>query len=370
MAYAGVSNPTYGTLTVGRQQSLELDNMAVYDPQLLSYAFSLIGYSGAFAGAGFTEDARWDNSIKYIYQYGPFHAAGMYTNGGWDTAIFSGAYGANVGFTWKGLSVDAVYQHENSGVSAVTACFCDEVEPEHPRDSVILPSAVAARRDVTGNKCELDQLNGTIGDLDMWSVMAKYTYEFCCCCGGGLKDDKPEPGDKLTLYAGYEHMSVSNPNDPVLLGTATPSRRINHSPGTAPVLNPGGQHATTIGGYILANVNNTNFDTNRVWGLWWTGARYEMTNGLTFSAAYYRLDQNGFLTGLTPTTCVQATINNTTAKANNHRPAHSLEMWLPPIAAARSMTSPSLSTISSTNGSMFMLACNTATSRAALLRAS
>ncbi len=123
VAYAGVSNPTYGTLTVGRQQSLELDNMAVYDPQLLSYAFSLIGYSGAFAGAGFTETARWDNSVKYVFQYGPVHAAGMYTNGGWDTAIFSGAYGGNVGFTWRGLSVDAVYQHENGAVSASPLAF-------------------------------------------------------------------------------------------------------------------------------------------------------------------------------------------------------------------------------------------------------
>ncbi len=131
----------------------------------------------------------------------------------------------------------------------------------------------------------------------MWSVMAKYTYEFSCCCCGGLKDDKPEPGDKLTLYAGYEHISVGNPEDPVLLGTATPVGG-STAPGTAPVLNPGGQHATTIGGYILANVNNTNFTTNREWGLWWTGARYEMPNGLSFAVGYYRLDQNGFLTRL------------------------------------------------------------------------
>ena len=50
-AYAGVSNSTYGTLTVGRQNSLELDSIAVYDPAGLAYAFSLIGYSGFNAGS-------------------------------------------------------------------------------------------------------------------------------------------------------------------------------------------------------------------------------------------------------------------------------------------------------------------------------
>jgi predicted porin len=42
-AYGGVSNPLYGTLTVGRQQSFQLDNIAAYDPLALSYAFSLLG---------------------------------------------------------------------------------------------------------------------------------------------------------------------------------------------------------------------------------------------------------------------------------------------------------------------------------------
>jgi predicted porin len=49
-AYAGLSSPIYGTLTVGRQTSLVNDGMGSYDPMALSPAFSLIGYSGTAGG--------------------------------------------------------------------------------------------------------------------------------------------------------------------------------------------------------------------------------------------------------------------------------------------------------------------------------
>jgi predicted porin len=63
--YGGVSNPIYGTLTIGRQQSLELDAVSSYDPMGLAPGFDLLGYSGgASGGIGSTETARWDNSVK------------------------------------------------------------------------------------------------------------------------------------------------------------------------------------------------------------------------------------------------------------------------------------------------------------------
>ena len=117
-AYGGLSHPIYGTLTGGRQNSLVLDGMASYDPMALSQAFSLIGYSGtAGGGVGSTEAARWDNSVKYILTYGPFHAAGMYTNGGQDTPMVGDAFGANAGITYMGFSVDGFYTKENGAVN-------------------------------------------------------------------------------------------------------------------------------------------------------------------------------------------------------------------------------------------------------------
>jgi predicted porin len=43
VGYFGVSSPTYGTLTVFRQNSLTLDAVFAYDPLGASYAFSPIG---------------------------------------------------------------------------------------------------------------------------------------------------------------------------------------------------------------------------------------------------------------------------------------------------------------------------------------
>ena len=117
-AYGGVSHPIYGTLTAGRQYSLVLDGQSVYDPMALSQAFSLIGYSGtAGGGVGSTEASRWDNSVKYILTYGPFHAAGMYTNGGQDTPMVGDGYAANAGVTYMGFSVDGFYTKENGAVN-------------------------------------------------------------------------------------------------------------------------------------------------------------------------------------------------------------------------------------------------------------
>ena len=104
VAYGGLSNASYGTLTGGRQNSLQLDAIGSYDPLSLSYALSLLGYSGTNGGSGSTEAARWDNSVKYVYQYGPVHAAAMYSNGGDGTGLYGNGYGFNFGGAYKGFS--------------------------------------------------------------------------------------------------------------------------------------------------------------------------------------------------------------------------------------------------------------------------
>lgn len=233
-AYAGVSNASYGTLTVGRQQSLQLDVAGEYDPQGLSYAFGLLGWSSGFVGAGDTEAARWDNSVKYAYQYGPVHVAAQYSDGGADTGIFGSAYGFDAGGTYKGFSLDAVYQKENSVVSA---------------------SAASATT-----------LKATISDNASWSVQGKYTYEF----GGGFKDDAP--GAKLTFYGGYENISFANPS-------SNPSSYIG---------------SAAIGGYLISAVTSNPYTTDKVLQLTWTGAKYELPSGWSFTGAYYHVDQGAY----------------------------------------------------------------------------
>src|SRR5208282_4967758 len=120
-------------------------------------------------GAGSTQAARWDNSVKYAFTSGPVHIAGLYSSGGADTGIFGKAYGVNVGVTFGGLSVDAVYENEDGAVN-LRSSFDNGANP--------LPTPGLA---------------AFISDDTSYNLMGKYTFEF------GDTAQK----DKLTIYAGY-----------------------------------------------------------------------------------------------------------------------------------------------------------------------
>jgi len=272
-AYGGVSNSDYGTLTIGRQQNLQFDAAAAYDPMNLSYAFSLLGWSGGSEGAGITETARWDNSAKYVYQYGPVHAAGMYSAGGDSTALFDGAWGVNAGAAWKGFSIDAVYQTEYSAVSAAplswTACG---------------PFSAA------GTPCPTNFLNATVSDNEQWSVQVKYAFELDN--GGGMKDEAAA-ADKLTFYGGYSAITYKDPGHPEFSGS-------------------------TIGGYILTNFNNAAYFTSKDLNLAWAGATYALGTNWIFSAAWYHEDYGNYLTGSATGTCAASTATNEANAASTY----------------------------------------------------
>lgn len=262
-AFAGLSKAGYGTLTLGRQQSLQLDAISVYDPMGLPYAFSLIGYSGGTAaGVGNTETGRWDNAAKYIYQWRSLHAAGMYSSGGQDTAMFGGGYAFDAGGAYRGFSVDAVYTSEKSAVSSAS----------------IKPSATCP-----GSGCAGNVLAGTATDGEGWSVMANYVYNL-----GEAKDGAA--GEKLSFYAGYVHTALTDPQASVAAGSAT------------------------IGGYELLTVNNEPYapGSSRILQTAWAGAKYDFPSGLSFTGAYYHLGQSAYLTsaGAGKNTCAAGTAGN------------------------------------------------------------
>jgi predicted porin len=273
-AWGGISNAAYGTLTAGRQNNLDLELQAAYDPFALSYAFSLIGYSGgAGAGIGDTEASRWDNSVKYVYQYGPVHAAGMYAQGGQDTALHSDGWGANIGATLWGFSADFVYQKENSVVSAASLSAAQVAA---------LPSGFGIDK----------TLAATISDNTGLIGAVKYTFDFSgkgglkdgdCCCTGSADD--PWWCGKLTLYAGYQHVSLANPTD---LGPFPPTTLIAGQ-------NVATNFWTTIGGYKLAFVNNQAFVTDRVLQTIWAGAKYDLPANWSIVGAWYHIDQNNYV---------------------------------------------------------------------------
>jgi predicted porin len=248
VAYGGVSNAAYGTLTAGRQASFQLDGIAAYDPLELSYAFSLLGYSGTNGGSGSTEGARWDNSVKYVYQNGPFHAGAMYSNGGDATGMFGKGYGFNVGGSYQGFSLDGVYTKEHGAVNLQTAV-----------------------NDTAGGQT----LAANISDNETWSIMGKYTYDL----SGGFKG--AGPGAKLTFYGGYTRIDQSNPHDPVLSGDAA------------------GGYALTVTGTLP---DNNAFTTDKILQFFWTGAKYELPSGWNFTAAYYHVNQNSYVADGAPCT--------------------------------------------------------------------
>src|SRR4029077_6500096 len=251
--YGGLSNKKFGTLTIGRENSFELDGIAHNDPMGLSYAFSLLGYSGTDAGIGSTQAARWDRSAKYVYEFGPIFASLMYGSGGSGTGMFGQGYGAMVGGFYGGFSAEALYEKEHGAVN--------------------LQSSV---NDAFGSQT----LAANIADNSAWSVMAKYTFEFGRGSGSGLPTKAPKaevPGDKLTFYAGYTNLTQANPNSPVLFGQAAGGYPLTVS-NTAPIL-----------------PDNNAFTTNRVLQFYWTGVKYEFAWGLNLVGAYYHVNQNSFV---------------------------------------------------------------------------
>jgi predicted porin len=251
--YGGLSNKQFGTFTIGRQNTFELDGIAAYDPMGLSYAFSLLGYSGTDAGLGSTEAARWDRSAKYVYEYGPIVAGLMYGTGGSGTGMFGQGYGAMIGGHYGGFSAEALYEKEHGAVN--------------------LQSSV---NDAFGSTT----LAANIADNTGWSLMAKYTFDF----GGSPASNMPIkaapatiPGDKLSFYAGYTHLTQDNPHSPVTFGQAAGGYQLTVST-TAPIL-----------------PDNNAFTTTRLLQFYWAGVKYEFAWGLALTGAYYHASQNSFV---------------------------------------------------------------------------
>jgi predicted porin len=232
-AWAGVYAPTYGQVTFGRQNSLTLDGVVAYDPMSGSGAFSVIGFQGTTAGMGDTENARLDNSIKYVLQAGPFRAATaaqLSPDGSGTRNIVEG----QIGFDYLGASFDAIYSHVNDAISAAS-----------------LPVGFTP---TAGQLASAGQglVAGTISDNTSLMLLAQ---------------DKIGP---VRLYAGYENIVFANPSTGLPVGT------------------------DILGGYTLGTVNNTDFPSKKDLQVFWTGAKYAVRSDIDLMIAYYHEQQNSY----------------------------------------------------------------------------
>lgn len=236
--YVGLSNATFGTLTVGRQTSFSNDLVASYDPYGTSYAFSAIGNSSTFvAGTGDTELSRYGMSVKYQLTYDHFRVGGLTQIGGYaQNNNAESAYQIDLGGDFGGLSIDANYSYA--------------------KDAVTLSN-------YTSGAPTPDTLKATLADVNAGVIAAKYKWR------------------QFTAFGGYEYARLSSPSD--LFGaTATAN----------------GQTLTLNGGYpavVQANV----YVNPKIQQVAWLGGRYSILKNLDFNTAYYYIQQNNFTNSAT-----------------------------------------------------------------------
>jgi predicted porin len=234
VAYGGVSNPTWGTLTVGRQDSLVLDGLGLYDAMAAAPAFSVIGVSNTAAGSGDSENARYETSVQYGTHIGAFRFAALYQFGGYSPGNGSrGAIEAQVGGDFGGFSFDAVASKVRDAVSLSNYA----VSP--------LPAGVT-----------VDDLKATLSNNTSAVIMLRYKYR------------------TVTFYGGFEVIQFQNPSDTYLQGF------------------------TTLGGYTVlpGAVTTTEYDIAKILRVSWLGAKVAVRDDLDVAAAVYHYNQNNYNT--------------------------------------------------------------------------
>jgi len=262
VGYGGFSHDQFGTITVGRQNTLTLDGVSAYDPMGGSYAFSPIGYSGKTAGVGDTEDGRINTAIKYSIKYNNFRASSIMQFGGYSYGNGSnGEWQIGLGADFAGFSIDGIYSRVRDAVSLATY-------------NGPVPAGVPT-----------NALRATISDDSSIMLLTKYKW------------------NQVTVYGGWEHITYTNPSDTFV---TTGTNVVFNSLGNFPVVGSG--ISTTA--YGSATAKPLKFE------VLWTGVKYALNERVDIAGAYYLYVQHDFNNNATPATCA----NNIVAPAPGYVP--------------------------------------------------
>ena len=232
--FFGIKSKSYGTLTYGRQNGLMTDNVLTYDPNAGSYAFSVIGFSGATAGMGATQNAKLNSSLKYTGKAGPLRIGAQYQLSGTQNDLIGsdGVSGSateiDMGTDYGNFSADLTYGHKKQAIVA---------------------SPLTAVQVLTN---PANSLAATVSDNTAYALMVKYV-------AGSTK-----------MFGGYEHIEFANPSS----------------------LLP--KDSSDLGGYTLSVLTQNAYNNHKILEVYWTGVKYAVNSKLDLTAAYYGYSQNSF----------------------------------------------------------------------------
>jgi predicted porin len=289
IGYIGLSNQTFGTLTVGRVTSLTLDGVIAYDPMSGSYAFSALGYSGSYAGFGDTETNRANTGVKYRVSYENLHAGalvqwGGYAQGNGTTGLYQGDVGYDVTNLFGGLlSVDAVGSYAQNAVSLSNftgscATFTKGALKGETGCSNGIPNFYGP-----------DDLKATLSNNSGFELLAKYKW------------------GPVTLSGGWMWWQQANPSDDYLNGFqalggySVPATIVTSNKAIAKL-------------FPTAWTNTTAYNKTRVVNVPFIGAKYAINERLDVTGAFYYENQNNYNSSTTP--CAYAKTSFVQANGN------------------------------------------------------
>ena len=223
----------FGSIKAGRMTTVMADTIGAYDPLGASYAASPLGFNGGYSGAGFTGEARWDNSLKYAKSFGAFNFAAGYKTAGTTGGIRQGqAYGTTLEYAQPVWSVKVGYESNKDAILVGN----DPITP-------------------TGSAVAIPALKLTFADTNAVTLAGKYVV------------------GSLTFKGGWEMITTKNP-----------SHAAYDSVTDYPQLN----------GIPVAATATTSYSDPRTQRMAWFGVNYQATPKVVLSASAYQLNTSTY----------------------------------------------------------------------------
>ena len=263
-AFAGVQNDKWGTLTLGRQQTLMLDNIGGYDP-VNAQQFSPLAFSGQFGGGGTTDNARANGALKLKEKIMGFDVNALYAPGG---------YAGNNGVGTR-LEGQIGYETAKWGIQAITSYQEDATALAGATyGQALAAGAVQPGISTTPTTAGTNQVTATVYNTRSTQLTAKWT-----------------PLDKLWLKGGFQYQNLGTPSN------------VQYVQGQPVLPNGSGFSVFSYTAATTPLIRNT----------WWLGANYDFTPAIKGSLGYYQ--QNVLQNGASLDPAKAATLGNPSGRS-------------------------------------------------------